>query len=112
MVKKFTISISDWVYNRYSLHDTLNRSKLIEELIVLGAESTIEGKQPNNENLEMYKKVRALEEENQSLKRQLQLVKAKKTKKELPPEVLENLRFGKSLAIHGLGAFAKKGTQE
>lgn len=91
MVRRFSISISDWVFNTYLKDEENNRSALIEGLIVEGAEARLKGKTSEKS------KVLALKEEldkerqnNKRLQGTINRLKAgKKEKKPIRVDILE-----------------------
>ena len=84
-VKKITVSFANWVFQRYILNYNGNRSKYIEEMFIKGYDlSTSDLDFYKAKNIEFYKLIKELEEENKNLKLQLGSLKQKLSKQPSP----------------------------
>ena len=97
MAKRFCISFSDWVYEKYLLNTGNNRSKYIEGMFVIGVNTeTGEYAGVYNRAIEMGKQIRMKDEEIVNLKRQLASVKSLIiTQEQRREEALEKKRIKK-----------------
>jgi regulator of replication initiation timing len=101
MVKIFSISLSDWVFDRY-LTDIpqYNRSKRIEELIVKGYE--VDSGEINTTKqtiMALTKENRLLQDENKKLKQELGRLKStKQEQKEAEKKAKEEQQFKEFMA--------------
>lgn len=102
-VKKIGLSISDYVYGKYLLNFSGNRSKFIESMFVRGIEAELSEVQNNSVKLiDAFKRIRELEDKNSQLVQQLESLKKKYSKQWNPPDhVKKVMEFDDAIEMAG-----------
>lgn len=111
MVKRITISLSEWVYDQYIGHFAGNKSKYIEELIVKGFESEIGEKE--NIKMKLMTLLKELKNKDDIISAYEKLIgtlknrinnKVEKTDEQIREENLKEIKFNTLKAnMHKIG---------
>ena len=102
MVKKFSVSISDYIYEIYLAPHLGNRSNLIETMLIKGSEADLaEVDSMKKRILEMTRKIVEQDQEIAKLKETIRKYETKKKNKGLDDELRQSVLVTKGMLASG-----------
>jgi hypothetical protein len=100
MVHKFSISVSEWIYDKYIRNFKGNRSKFLEEMIVKGISLELgEYEQTAAKQVQLIKDLKSREYEIERLTLQLNALKERLNKKKIKDLTYYNIETGERVLL-------------